>query len=123
MATRKRTKATESQVQAEAVEAAETPETPETPETVEENPLAPVELELKTGSQANSLPDKVSKEKIEAAVMDRLSRKTDSEESNPFVPQVQLDNEVKEIAKAKGFQLSRGTEIGARLLARSKRRI
>lgn len=86
------------------------------------NPLAPVELELKFGSQENKLPEKLSKEKIEAAVKEKLSRKTDSPDSNPFIPQTQLENEVKEVAKIKGFPLSRGTEIGARLLARSKRR-
>lgn len=106
-----------------------TPETaaaPEAPqdaviETVVSNPLAPVELELKVGSQENKLPEKLSKEKIEAAVKEKLSRKTDAPGSNPFVPSTQLENEVKEIAKSKGFPLSRGTEIGARLLARSRR--
>lgn len=86
------------------------------------DPLAPVELELKIGSQENKLPDKISKERIEASVKEKLSRKTDAPDSNPFVPQTQLENEVKEVAKSKGFPLSRGTEIGARLLARSKRR-
>lgn len=86
-----------------------------------EDPKAPVELELRVGSNEAKLPGKVSKEEIEASVKDKLSRKNDSPEMNPFVPQTQLENEVKEVAKKQGFPLSRGTEIGARLLARSKR--
>jgi hypothetical protein len=102
-----------------------TPESGESPveETVKvTDPTAPAELELRVGSTENKLPEKLSKEKIEASVKEKLSRKTDDPNSNPFVPQTQLENEVKEVAKAKGFPLSRGTEIGARLLARSRRK-
>lgn len=92
-----------------------------TPDVEVSDPKAPVELELRVGSSENRLPGKISKEEIEASVKDKLSRKTDAAGLNPFVPQTQLENEVKEVAKKQGFPLSRGTEIGARLLARSKR--
>lgn len=89
--------------------------------TEEPDPKAPVELELRIGSQESKLPEKLSKEEIETSVKEKLARRTDSTDSNPFVPQTQLEGEVKEVAKNKGFPLSRGTEVGARLLARSKR--
>ena len=85
------------------------------------DPKAPVELELRVGSNESKLPGRISKEEIEASVSEKLSRRTDVGESNPFIPQTQLENEVKEVAKRQGFQLSRGTEVGARLLARAKR--
>lgn len=88
----------------------------------EEAGKQPVEIELKYGSNQDSAPQPVSREKIEASVKEKLSRKTDSPASNPFVPHTQLENEVKEVAKNQGFQLSRGTEIGARLIARSHRK-
>lgn len=82
---------------------------------------SPALIELKTGGLDDPALGQVSKEQIEASIKEKLSRKTDSAESDPFVPNVQLENEVKEVAKNKGFPLSRGTEIGARLLARSQR--
>lgn len=71
--------------------------------------------------EATELKERASKEEIEAAIQERLSRKTTSQDSDPFVPSSQLENEVKTVAKQKGFPLSRGTEIGARLMARSIR--
>lgn len=105
----------------ESIESIDSQEVQEMQESAVTDPLSPVELELKIGTQENKLPEKLSKEKIEASVKEKLSRKTDSPDSNPFIPNTQLENEVKDIAKSKGFPLSRGTEIGARLLARSRR--
>lgn len=62
-----------------------------------------------------------SKESIEAEISSKLSKRDDSEDVNPFVPMTQLTNEVKQVAETEGFQLSRGTEIGARLIARAQR--
>lgn len=93
------------------------------PEEVEPvtNDKAPKEVELEAPKDGGNLAPAVSKEEIEASIQEKLSRKTDKDGLDPFVPNVQLDNEVKDIANKKGFPLSRGTEIGARLMARSKR--
>lgn len=81
---------------------------------------APVESELQT-PETSELKEAPSKASIEAAINDKLSRKTDEEGENPFVPLNQLQNEVKEVAEKEGFPLNRGTEVGARLMARANR--
>lgn len=85
------------------------------------DPKQPVNLELRVGSNESRTPKELTKESIEVSVRKKLAKKTDEEKSDPFVPQAQLENEVIQVAKEKGFPLSRGTEIGARLLARSRR--
>jgi hypothetical protein len=80
-----------------------------------------VVIPLSQPSVTEALAPATSKESIEAAIKEKLSKRTDRETSDPFVPEVQLEKEVEDIAKKKGFPLSRGTEIGARLMARSKR--
>jgi hypothetical protein len=87
---------------------------------VKPEPTAPVVLELQT-QKDSGIKERASKESIEAAIKEKLSRKTDSDDIDPFVPSVQLDKEVKDIANKGGFPLSRGTEVGARLMARAKR--
>ena len=78
----------------------------------------PAVVELKT-SDTNELKEKQSKEAIEASIQEKLSQR--SEEVNPFVPSAQLQTEVKEVATQEGFHLTRGTEAGAALIARSRR--
>ena len=73
------------------------------------------------GSNESKTPKELTKETIEVSVKKKLAKKTDEDRSDPFVPQAQLDNEVVQVAREKGFPLSRGTEIGARLLARARR--
>jgi hypothetical protein len=92
----------------------------ETPAPTVEINQAPVELELKT-TESTGLKEKATKESIEASIKEKLSRKTDNPEPDPFVPSTQLANEVKDVANKQGFALSRGTEIGARLMARARR--
>lgn len=60
------------------------------------------------------------KETIETDVRKKLAKKTDEE--NPFVPQnsAQLEAAAKQVAEEKGFDLTRGTSIGARLMARRR---
>lgn len=82
----------------------------------------PANIELKVGGKESGKLEEVSRERIEASMMEKLSRRTDSDSSDPFVPQVQLEKEVIQISKEKGFPLSRGTEIGARLIAKSNRK-
>lgn len=87
----------------------------------EEAPKEPAIVELVTPETTSNVAEAQTKEEIAATIQEKLSRKTDQAGADPFVPSVQLENEVKEIASKKGFPLSRGTEIGARLMARSKR--
>jgi len=96
-------------------------ETPEVEETMQELPKTESEVVEEEKEETSPVLQDISVEKIQATMHDKLSRKTDSDEENPFVPSPQLDKEVVEVAKEKGFPLSRGTEIGARLLARSQR--
>lgn len=86
------------------------------------DPLQPASLELRYGDKDNKVPEKLTKERVESSVRRKLAKKTDDNREDPFVPQAQLDNEIVQVAREKGFPLSRGTEIGARLLARSKRK-
>ena len=124
MARRKSSTSEESEIIASPdVEQAPTPELEATvPATVEvkPEPTAPVVLELQT-QKDSGIKERASKESIEAAIKEKLSRKTDSDDIDPFVPSVQLDKEVKDIANKGGFPLSRGTEVGARLMARANR--
>lgn len=80
----------------------------------------PAHVELSTSEEVK-LPEKPSEESIQAMVQEKLSRRGDEPGFNPFVPSQQLESEVKEVAKKSGFPLTRGTEIGARLIARSQR--
>jgi len=100
----------------------ETPETPEAqaPE-APEAPAAPANIEQITPSEEPVAPAAApEKETIETDVRKKLAKKT--EEENPFIPQnsAQLEAAAKEVAKEKGFDLTRGTSIGARLMARRK---
>ena len=89
-------------------------------ETIEAN-TEPAQVNLQVEANTEPAPAR-SPEEIMTSVQERLARKTDLPTSNPFIPALQLDNEVKSIANTKGFPLSRGTEIGARLMARSNRK-
>ena len=86
----------------------------------ESNPLEPAEIKLQNPEVAE-VEKKPIKEVIEAQILEKLSRKTSADGLDPFVPSAQLENEVKDVARKQGFPLSRGTEIGARLMARANR--
>lgn len=73
-------------------------------------------------SPESPLKEKQSKESIEASIQEKLSRRSDEGEIDPFVPLKQLQNEVIQVAKDQGFHLTRGTEAGAALMARARRR-
>lgn len=79
----------------------------------------PVSLEIKVNDGSQGGQKTLTKEGIEASVIEKLSRR--SEDSDPFVPNSQLDKEVTQVSKEKGFPLSRGTEVGARLFAKARR--
>ena len=94
-----------------------------------ESPLAsakaaePVNLEVETPSTG---PEKVDAKqesvRIQTDVRERLARKTDS--GDAFVPSnpASLEKAAKEVAAEQGFDLTRGTSVGARLIARSQKR-
>lgn len=90
---------------------------------IEEN-TAPVNLEVETPSEE---PEKAAEaapaEKIQTDVREKLSKK--SVEENVFVPSnpVALEKAAGEVAKQQGFELTRGTSIGARLIARAQKRV
>lgn len=93
----------------------EVPEQAETPE-----PAAEVEASVEDQPEApvSTFPPAPTKEAIETDVKTRLSRK--AEQVDPFAPKTsaQVEAEAKRVAKEKGFDLNRGTSIGARLMAR-----
>jgi hypothetical protein len=62
-------------------------------------------------------------EKIQTDVREKLSRK--SVDENVFVPSspAALEKAAEEVAKDSGFELTRGTSIGARLMARAQKRV
>jgi hypothetical protein len=105
---------------------------PQPGELIEE--VAPVKIAVKKTRAKNPTPaedtsvvhteapapaPELSEHAIKAAVQDKLSKRGEGE--NPFVPQAQLTEEMKNAAQTAGFELNRGTEIGARLMARANR--
>lgn len=88
------------------------------PVTAEPEPLAPSADAVVNGTSNEEL-SKMS-HSVQASIHEKLSKR-DSTNQDPFIPALQLENEVKEIAKAGNFPLTRGTEAGARLMAKSKR--
>lgn len=107
----------------------ETPDTPEVPMEI----TTPAPEETVTAEAASVVQDPVvateepqapapapEKQAVETSVRKKLDKRTDS--ADPFVPQnsAQLEVEAKQIAKEKGFELNRGTSIGARLMARRR---
>jgi hypothetical protein len=90
------------------------------PAAVEET--APVNIELETlTSEPVAAPEATPTEKIQTDVRAKLAKKSDQEDA--FVPSnpVALEKAAEEVAKAEGFDLTRGTSIGARLIARSRK--
>ena len=94
-----------------------------------ESPLAsakvaePVNLEVETPStEPEKVDAKQESVRIQTDVREKLARKTDSGEA--FVPSnpASLEKAAKEVAAEQGFDLTRGTSVGARLIARSQKR-
>lgn len=91
---------------------------------VEESPSAPVNIESEAPSEEPTpAPEASAPEKIQTDVREKLSKK--SVEENIFVPSnpAALEKAATEVAKEQGFELTRGTSIGARLLARAQKRV
>ena len=82
---------------------------------------SPVNLEIESKDEKPTpAPEAKEPEKIQTDVREKLGRKTQT--SNPFVPTNPADIEkgAEQIAGERGFELNRGTSIGARLMARRK---
>ena len=90
---------------------------------VEPKSTEPVNIETETPSEEPTpAPEATPAEKIQTDVREKLSKK--SVESDVFVPTnpAALEKAAGEVAKEQGFELTRGTSIGARLLARAQKR-
>jgi hypothetical protein len=88
------------------------------------DPTAPVNLEIESKDETPiPAPEAVTPEKIQTDFREKLTSK--SVENNPFVPSnpVALEKAAGEVAEEKGFELNRGTSIGARLMARAGKSI
>jgi len=91
---------------------------------VESKSTEPVNLEVETPSEdPTPAPEATSAEKIQTDVREKLSKR--SVEENVFVPTnpVALEKAAGLVAKEQGFDLNRGTSIGARLMARAQKRV
>ena len=90
--------------------------------TAKEDSTSPVNIELVTLSEEPTVaPVAQEKEAIRTDVKAKLARKTDAEDI--FVPAnpVALEKATEIVAEKDGFELTRGTSIGARLIARSRK--
>ena len=91
-------------------------------EAKKEETTAPVNLEVETPSEEPTpAPEASPAEKIQTDVREKLLKK--SVEENVFVPtnSAALEKQAEQVAKEQGFELNRGTSIGARLLARARK--
>jgi len=87
-------------------------------------PASPVNIETETPSEEPVVAQKApSAEKIQTDVREKLMKK--SVDENIFVPSnpAALEKAATEVAKDSGFELTRGTSIGARLMARAQKRV
>lgn len=103
----------------------QTPETSKikSPVITEKVAPEPENIEVQSQTEEPVAPaEAAAPEKIQTDVREKLARRTDNEDV--FVPAnpVALEKAAAEIAKENGFELTRGTSIGARLLARAQKR-
>ena len=94
------------------------------PEVKVETQPEPAKVELQTPSEEPvPAPPAVEKEQIETDVRKKLQSRT--QEEDIFVPTspAVLEAAAKKVAEQEGFALNRGTSIGARLLARSRKMV
>jgi len=84
----------------------------------------PVNIEKETPSSEPEPAKKAAPaEKIQTDVRQKLAKKSADEDA--FVPAnpVALEKAAGEVAKENGFELNRGTSVGARLMARAQKRV
>ena len=88
-----------------------------------QNVTTPVNLETETPSaDPVAAPEATPTETIQTDVREKLLKR--SVEENVFVPSnpAALEKAAAQVATESGFELNRGTSIGARLIARSQKR-
>jgi hypothetical protein len=87
------------------------------------DPKAPVNIELTVSEEPQTPAPAAAPEKIQTDVRAKLAKK--SLDENIFVPAnpAALEKAAAQVAEESGFQLNRGTSIGARLIARAQKRI
>ena len=88
------------------------------------SPTEPVNLETETPTtDPVAAPEATPAVKIQTDVREKLMKK--SVDENVFVPSnpAALEKAATEVAKDSGFELNRGTSIGARLMARAQKRV
>lgn len=90
-------------------------------ETPEATP--PVNLEVEVSEEPVAAPEAPTPEKLQTDFREKLARKTDNQDV--FVPSnpASLEKAAKLVAEENGFDLNRGTSVGARLIARSQNRV
>ena len=96
--------------------------TPEiTPEVID--PKAPVDIELKVTEAEPEPAVKKSAEEIHAEVQSKLNNK--NVDNNIFVPAspAAVEKAAQIIAQERGFEMTRGNAIGARLMARAQKKV
>lgn len=86
----------------------------------ETSPSAPANIEVEASEEPVEAPAAPEPEKLQTDFREKLTKKEEKE--NPFVPSnpAALEKAAAEVAEEKGFELNRGTSIGARLLARAR---
>jgi hypothetical protein len=91
---------------------------------IKQEDKAPVNLEVETlDEEPVPAPEATPAEKIQTDVREKLSKR--SVDENVFVPSnpVALEKAAAAVASDSGFELNRGTSIGARLMARAQKRV
>jgi hypothetical protein len=99
-----------------------TPETSRIVPVLEKKTSEPINLEVESLTEEPiKAPVAPDAEVIQTDVKTKLAKKTDQEDV--FVPSnpVALEKAATQVAKDEGFELNRGTSIGARLMARSRK--
>ena len=91
--------------------------------TAEADPKAPVNIELKVTEAEPEPAVKKSAEEIHAEVQSKLNNK--NVDNNIFVPAspAAVEKAAQIIAQEKGFEMTRGNAIGARLMARAQKKV
>ena len=96
-----------------------------TPEITSEvvDPKAPVDIELKVTEAEPEPAVKKSAEEIHAEVQSKLNNK--NVDNNIFVPAspAAVEKAAQIIAQGRGFEMTRGNAIGARLMARAQKKV
>ena len=83
----------------------------------------PVNLETEVSTEPTAPAPAASPESLQTDFREKLARKTDNQDV--FVPSnpASLEKAAKQIAEEQGFDFNRGTSVGARLLARSQKKV